>query len=209
MSCTLCANPVTGTPVLLHGRSFHLCAQCDLLFLDPSQHLSPEEEKARYEQHNNDVNDPRYQDFVRPVFDEIRAIAPLGADGLDFGAGTGPVLAKMLEEAGYRVQKYDPFFWPDPQTLNFKYDFICATEVVEHFANPAREFPKLRKLLNPQAPLAIMTLMRDPETDLASWYYLRDPTHVCAYSRRTFEWIAANFGFTAVSFKSDRVIVLT
>ena len=35
--------------------------------LDPLDYLSQEEEKERYKNHNNDVNDPRYQKFVSPI----------------------------------------------------------------------------------------------------------------------------------------------
>lgn len=209
MNCPLCTSPVTSPVRAIHGRKFHRCAKCDLVFLEPSQRLPPAEEKARYELHNNDVNDPRYFEFTRPLHEEIcRSVKP-GATGLDFGAGTGPITAKALQENGYQVQLYDPFFWPDPTPLQFQYDFVFACEVVEHFANPAEEFLRLRNLLKPGAPLVLMTLLQNENTDLSSWFYLKDPTHICAYSQRTFQWIAESFGFHSSVFKGDRLIVLT
>ena len=37
---------------------------------------------------------------------------PAAAEGLDFGSGPGPTLSVMLEEQGYRMSLYDPFFAP-------------------------------------------------------------------------------------------------
>lgn len=125
------------------------------------------------------------------------------------GAGTDPVLSEMLEEKGYRIARYDPFFWPNDDVLQLQYDFVFACEVVEHFYQPAREFELLRSLLKPRASLALMTLVVNEETDLPNWYCLRDPTHVCAYSQRTFQWIAKQYGFESVDFESRRVTVLT
>ncbi len=208
MICPLCTSPENSPVRAVAGRKFHRCTHCDLVFLDFSQRLTPAEEKARYELHNNDVNDPRYFEFTRPLYEEIcRSVKP-GASGLDFGAGTGPITAKALKENGYRVELYDLYFWPDPTPLQFQYDFVFACEVVEHFAAPATEFLRLRKLLKPDAPLVLMTLLHSEETDFSSWYYLKDPTHICAYSQRTFQWIAKNFGFHSCAFQSDRLIVL-
>ena len=38
----------------------------------------------------------------------------------------------MLEESGHRVALYDVFYVPDTLALAASYDFITATEVVEH-----------------------------------------------------------------------------
>ena len=50
--------------------------------------------------------------------------------GLDFGAGPGPALAAMMSEDGFDVAIYDPFFQPDAEALQRKYDFITSTETV-------------------------------------------------------------------------------
>ena len=49
--------------------------------------------------------------------------------GLDFGAGPGPALAAMMSEDGFDVAIYDPFFQPDAEALQRKYDFITCTAV--------------------------------------------------------------------------------
>jgi SAM-dependent methyltransferase len=207
MNCPLCfAFDSHLVPTKL-GSFFH-CAHCDLIHRHPEERLSPWEEKARYETHNNDTTDPRYRNFVSPLVESIRQKLQPGCRGLDFGAGTGPVLTKMFEECLYPMELYDPYFWPDPAPLFSEYDFVCTSEVVEHFFYPAKEFSHFKKLLRPGGILGIMTLLHGPETNLATWYYLKDPTHVVFYSKNTFQWIARHFGFSPPEFLDKRVILL-
>lgn len=208
MICPLCtAQTVKKVQAIAHRDFFH-CSVCELLFENPSRRISLAEERARYESHNNDVEDPRYQKFVSPLFNALCERLSTDSVGLDFGAGTGPVLAKMLRERFYQVHIYDPFFAPYPQLLQRQYDFVFACEVVEHFGSPGIEFRKLRSLLRPKGWVAMMTLLRDKKTDLMSWYYLKDPTHLCAYSKNTLQWIAQTHGFHPPEILGDRVVLM-
>jgi SAM-dependent methyltransferase len=121
--------------------------------------------------------------------------------GLDFGAGTGPVLSKVLQDNNYSIKMYDPFFHYHPELLDDKYDFIGSCEVIEHFHNPYNEFKLLKSLLNDKGKLYCMTEPYHDGIDFASWYYKNDPTHVFFYHQKTFEWIKMEFGFSSVSVK--------
>jgi Methyltransferase domain len=206
--CPLCGELGQFSSVTNLKRVFFRCPSCDLLFVDPSHLLSPEEEKKRYESHNNDIQDPRYQDFLRPLYEVVHQTFPSTAKGLDFGAGPGPALSEMLKKQGFEIELYDPFFWPNKKALDTQYDFISASEVVEHFSDPSREFKLLRSLLKPEGALFVMTLPHTPEVELSQWYYLKDPTHVCAYSKTTFDWIRSNFGFRKLQFQEPRIVSL-
>ncbi len=116
------------------------------------------------------------------------------ATGLDYGAGPGPTLSIMLEECGFEVAIYDPFFAPRPGALNRTYDFITCTETAEHFHAPRTEFDRLYNLLTPGGWLAVMTQWAD-EKDFQRWSYARDVTHVCFYRADTMAWIADHFGY--------------
>jgi len=206
--CPLCSSSSVS---LIHQegpRSYFACAQCGLRFLDPASRLPPEQERARYLTHNNDIADPRYREFVRPLYEKVSEHVRLGATGLDFGSGTGPVLADMLCRAGYELRLFDPFFRPDTKTLRQTYEFIVACEVMEHVFDPAGEFRRLRQMLCSGGLLGVMTLLLDEEIDFATWYYRRDPTHVVFYSRATFLWIERVHGFSRVSFPSNRIVLL-
>jgi len=170
---------------------------------------SAEEEKAQYLLHENNIDDPRYQNFVRPIFDEVIKRAPRGAKGLDYGCGTGPVLTSMLSQRGFLMTLYDPFFANAPNVLKQTYDFIVCCEVAEHFHQPKVEFAKLFSLLRLGGFLALMTDLRQPDTDFASWHYRRDPTHVAFYSEKSFDWIKSKFGFSAQACDGKRLLVLT
>jgi SAM-dependent methyltransferase len=164
--------------------------------MDPVDRPSPEVERARYDTHENDPYDPRYRDFLRRVLDPLLPLLTPGSRGLDFGAGPGAALQAMLEESGHPTRIYDPFYAPDPIVLEDRYDFVTCTETAEHFHDPELEFRRLDGLLRPGGWLAIMTEILDDQTDFASWYYARDPTHVVFYRRTTLEWAADRHGWT-------------
>lgn len=181
------------------GTGYLHCPECDLRFMDAA-HL-PEEtaEKAHYDLHQNDLEDPRYRDFLNRLAAPLLA-ALAGHEPpprvLDFGAGPGPLLARMLTEAGCATAIYDPFYAPDAAVLTRSYDAVTATEVVEHFHQPGVMFDRLHDLLAPRGVLAIMTSVVTTETDFATWHYRRDPTHVAFYSPASLAYIASRYGYT-------------
>ena len=86
--------------------------------------------------------------------DDVVALAMIlhFARGLDFGCGPAPALAAMLEEGGCVMNLYDPFYRPDRGSLGQSYQFITATEVVEHLHRPGEELAALWEALEPGAP---------------------------------------------------------
>lgn len=117
------------------------------------------------------------------------------AHGLDYGAGRSGTLATLFTERGFVVDQFDPCFSPDATLLARTYDFITCTEVAEHFHEPRRDLAKIAPLLGPGSWLAITTSLVNDETDLATWWYARDETHVSFYRRETLMWIAEHFGW--------------
>ncbi len=160
------------------------------MFVAPWQRLSAAAERAEYLRHRNDPDDPGYRRFLARLRDPLCRCLPAPAQGLDFGCGPGPALAAMLREAGYRVALYDPFFHPDPSVFQRRYQFITASEVVEHLFHPGRELARLWRCLMPGGVLAIMTKRVWTVAAFARWHYIRDPTHVVFFSEATFRWLA-------------------
>lgn len=175
--------------------------------MDPGALLSAAREKARYLTHNNNVEDLRYQKFVRPIVKAVTERFGLDHSGLDFGCGTGPVVSKLLQEKGYRICQYDPFFACEPELLERQYDYIVCCEVAEHFYHPAKEFGLLRRLLRQGGSIFIMTLLYDSSIDFSKWFYLKDETHVFLYQQETFAWIKEKFAFADLAI-SPRLIRL-
>lgn len=195
LNCLLCTTEV-GCYYQHQTYRYYRCDNCKSVMMDPADRLSPEEEKERYDQHNNDVEDPGYRKFVNPLVQEILKNFHVDAKGLDYGSGPGPVAAVMLKEKGFRVNLYDPFYYPDTGVLKNKYDYIICSEVIEHFHRPVKEFETLKALLHTGGSLFCMTELLQDNIDFANWYYKNDPTHVFFYHPETFEWIKIAFGFS-------------
>lgn len=190
MRCPLCSHDDTRPFHLDRRRHYLQCARCQLVFVPPIHHLTRDEERAAYELHQNHPGDMGYRRFLSRVFDPLCARLTTSAHGLDFGCGPGPTLSVMLEEVGHTMTLYDPFFFADPAWRCSVYDFITATEVVEHLHAPGDVLTQLTGLLKPQGWLAIMTKrVRDREA-FATWHYKNDPTHVCFFHDDTFRWLA-------------------
>jgi len=173
-----------------------------LRFLDPANLLNEKEEYLRYELHENDIADARYQNYMQPIADWVARNCSLGS-GLDFGCGKAPLLAKLLEEKGLNMRVYDPYYFADTSYRDSQYDFCVAVETAEHFYSPKKEIEHLISLLKTNGGLGFVTQLYHDKIDFKSWYYRLDPTHVCFYSQKTFAWIQNHFGFK--SYQTDGV----
>jgi len=182
------------------------CDNCTLIFKHPEHFPSAEFEKERYLLHNNDVHDEGFQNFVRPIIDVIMQRIPVNSHGLDFGAGTGPVITKLLTDNNYSMTLYDPFFHPDKSVLLLKYDFIVCCEVIEHFHDPLKDFKLLKKLLNPGGILVCMTDLLPQQDVFEKWYYKNDPTHVVFYTNGSIQWLKEHLGFTEVNIQGRLIV---
>lgn len=187
-------------------RRYDVCNSCNFVALQPGCRIGPDEEKQRYLTHNNDIHDLGYQNFVRPLVDEIAKAFTTSARGLDFGSGTGPVVTHLLRQLGYKMNLYDPFFAPDRPQREDDFDFVVSCEVIEHLFRPLDEFQQLTAWLKPGGSLFLMTDLWDGR-DLFSWYYAKDPTHVCFYSKKNLKWLGQTCGYREVDILSHRLIV--
>lgn len=210
-SCILC----DGTNVQLFYRDqsdhyasdYYRCPNCRLIFAPPKDRPSIDEEFERYETHENDPNDEGYRNFLGQLFEPLNHKLEPGSKGLDFGSGPGPTLNLMFEEQGHEVNIYDPFYADDETALDEKYDFITATEVVEHLFHPRKEFDRLWNCLKPGGYLGIMTkIAEDDKPFFADWHYRLDETHVTFYTEKTIEWLANKWN-ASVNFPTNRVVI--
>lgn len=205
-SCPLCLESTTRQ--LESSVQFYKCDHCTTVFRGRQHLLSGDAEMERYLQHNNDVTDTRYQQFVSPIVDKVQLLFPSPVKGLDFGAGTGPVIAKLLGDKGYEIALWDPFFHPDPVVLETKYPLIVCCEVIEHFHTPVAEFQLMKNLLLAGGKLICMTDPFPGDQAFESWHYKEDPTHVIFYSEENLQWIREHFGFSEVTLEG-RLVTFT
>ena len=204
--CPLCENDSTHF-FIYRKRTYFRCNGCNSIFVDPDNLLGYENEKERYLEHNNDVFDPGYRNFVRPLVDVVISEFTPQHFGLDFGAGPGPVISQMLKEKAYNIVQYDPFFCNNIDLLTSQYDYIVCCEVIEHFHDPAKEFSSLKSMLNHGGKLILKTDILKPNTDFKQWYYKNDATHVFFYSLKSFDFIVKKFGFSQITI-DDRLIII-
>jgi SAM-dependent methyltransferase len=205
--CPLCGKTVTHQ---LRGknRDFGYCATCELIFVPPAYHPTPEEEIHRYRQHQNSLDNPGYVNLLAEVLELIQRFGPASGSLLDYGCGQKPAFLNMCQAAGYEAGGYDPYFYKEPPAKT-QFDIISAIEVFEHFRTPATEIRRLCSWLKPGGILAIRTLLHHGERDFIPWWYAADNTHISFYSRHTFLWIAENFRLKLLFSDGEKLLLFT
>ncbi len=204
--CPLCHTTTSGAYYQDHQREYWNCPTCDLVFIPPHQFLSASEEKAAYDYHQNSPHDSHYRGFLGRIFHPMKDRLSPGSQGLDFGSGPGPTLSVMFQEAGFAMRIYDPYYAHQPSALANSYDFITATEVVEHLHEPGKILNHLWSLLQPKGYLGVMTKLLPSVEAFPQWHYKNDPTHVCFYSVTTFQWLARQWDSGLERIGSDVMI---
>lgn len=205
--CPLCASRAPW----FHAdarRPYYRCPHCHLIHVPAAWHVDPATEKAQYDLHDNRPDDPRYRRFLGRAADALRQRLPAPARGLDFGSGPGPTLSLMLQEAGYDVALYDPWYAPRDDALATRYDFITATEVFEHLRAPAAAIDRVLQCLHPGGWLIVMTKRAHGDRhSFARWHYTTDPTHVAFFATATFTWLADRYSL-GLEIAGDDVVAL-
>lgn len=206
--CLICGRK---TQSFTHPKThmvFHKCSFCEAIFKDSGTHPNKEDEEKRYLEHNNELTNQGYVNFLQKFID--LAIKPYLSQGhlLDFGSGPKPVLKWLLEKQGYHVDCYDPFFSKDMPLDDDLYDMITATEVMEHVHYPKEVLTWIDQHTKPGGFISFMTLFypKDQET-FFKWFYIRDYTHVVFYTTKTFEVIAEMMQWHLLKHDDYRVVV--
>ncbi len=209
VQCPLCLALSAASIVPMEGpheeRLYH-CLSCDLVFRHAEERPTRTVEKAHYLTHENGPDQPGYVHFLRQAVDPALLHLEPGMRGVDWGSGPGPTLSGLVRAAGFDCHDYDPIF--GPHTLSPPYDFIFATECLEHMHHPARDIEHIVSSLAPGGFFIAMTecWMRPPR--FAAWRYARDPTHTSFFSPQTFSWLANRFGLDEVWSDGRRVFIL-
>ena len=207
-ACPLCGGGGPfGVLADAYGRRHLDCGGCGLIFVERGLLPSAERERARYEFHRNGPEDAGYVAFLSQSVEAARPVLREGMRGLDFGCGPSPVLAGLVRELGVECRNYDPYFFPvEPEGV---FDVVFATEVVEHFHEPARDWGRMLGFVRDGGWLVVMTEPWEAGRDFAKWSYAADETHVCFYRRDTFKWIARTFGLGFQATENSRVFLFS
>lgn len=204
--CPLCGSEDLDLFFEDKKRIYLHCFNCKLVFVPNYYWLNAEDERTIYDLHENDAQDQGYRQFLSRLSTPLLKKLNPKQKGLDFGCGPAPTLSVLLEEQGQQVDLYDPFYYNDPSVFFKKYDFICATEVVEHMHNPNKDFTVLFKMLKRDGWLGIMTKLVIDKNAFSQWHYIRDMTHICFYSQSTFEYLAQRFNAKLTFIANDVIL---
>jgi hypothetical protein len=156
--------------------------------------LSPNDECARYAHHDNTVANPGYLRFLGEVAEVVCETTAPGTRVLDFGSGENAVLTALLRERGRDCVAYDPLYGIGPDALAARYDAIVVCEVIEHLRELRAELAKLAGCLRMGGHIVIRTRCYPSLTEIPSWGYARDPTHLNFFAERTLSIAAHQLG---------------
>jgi len=207
-NCPLCESSESEIHYKDSRRLYLRCNHCSFVFVPSQFQLNSEQELQVYDQHENNPDDSGYRKFLSRLTDPLCKKIPAGAKGLDFGCGPGPTLSVILEERGYSVDLYDIYYHSDLGWLDTDFDFITATEVVEHLRAPGEELKRLWSCLRPGGYLALMTQRIECQRSFAGWHYIFDPTHIGFWSEDSFLYLAEMLKSGSLEFYSDQVVFL-
>jgi SAM-dependent methyltransferase len=192
IGCPFCQSRDTELFHMSEDREYHLCQNCDLVFVPEKFFLSVKQEKEKYDNHQNSLENQGYCDFLDKLLLPLETHLTVDAKGLDFGSGPGPTLFLLMQQRGYAMDIYDIFYHDNKSVFDKEYDFITSTEVIEHLHEPLREIERLWDCLKEGGVLGLMTAFR-VET-FSTWYYKRDLTHIRFFTPKSFSWLAGHLG---------------
>ncbi|MEA1883711.1 MAG: class I SAM-dependent methyltransferase [Thermotogota bacterium] len=207
ITCGLCGSSKLESIQL--DKPYHHCQRCDFIFMDDCNLLEENEERQRYLQHNNTIENTGYVKMFQTFIDNALQPKFAAADTiLDYGSGPNPVFAQIMRRQGKAVDIYDPYFSPSIEYLHRQYDMITLTEVIEHIQYPIENLKPLKDCLTPNGLLAIMTRIHPGINQFEKWWYRKDNTHISFYSLKTAQVLATALGMSITKTDGERFFCL-
>lgn len=192
MNCPICESSKPHKWDSDRGRDFYLCPVCDLVFVPSKFHLSPEEEKERYESGECDDSDPKYREKHEQNVATTLPYLQEGQLGLDFGSGKSDLLARLYTEQGLRMDSHDIYFQYREEIWDKQYDFIVLSEVIQTLYHPLGTMSQLAFILRSHGQFFIKTLFRPVEASaFHEWFYKKDDTHVLFFNDKSLAKLAS------------------
>lgn len=209
MKCRICSGTVKIIKDNKLKKQFCSCGLCEFISLKEEFIVTEAEEKKRYLEHNNSIDDPIYINYLKSFVKEaIELFQKSIRNALDYGCGPAPALAKILEEKGIKTKIYDKYFFHDLSYKQNTYDLITLTEVIEHLIDPVGILKELAGLLNHGGYICAMTLLHpQDEESFLKWWYKYDITHISFYTMKTMEYIADLLKLEIVKYNNKNICV--
>jgi len=208
-NCPLCNSVTKLYTSLRNAKNYFRCEVCFLIAMDRNQILDIDEEKKRYDFHENDLNDNRYKNYIENKLELIfYPYCDNKKNVLDFGCGKDEPIKKILGNGNFIVDSYDKFYFPDKVWENKKYDAILMIEVIEHLLNLKDEIERILNSLNGNSILGISTEFYPVDkNEFENWWYIKDLTHVSLFSIETFKFIANEYNLKILNYGKNWIVL--
>jgi hypothetical protein len=206
--CLICESDKTQLKTA-NLRDYHWCLDCGFVSMNHKSRINLANESERYLEHKNKSGDLGYRASVQELVDQILKNENTDDKGLDYGCGEDSAVVALLQEQKLDVDLYDPLFYPNANIGLKSFDYVVASEVVEHFREPLTEWQKMSSLVKAKGRLYVQTLslekIKTPD-EFARWYYARDLTHFSFYSELSMKILAKKIGLPMI-YSSQKVFV--
>jgi SAM-dependent methyltransferase len=165
----------------------------------------PEQEQQRYALHHNSPDDRRYHDYLSSIADDVLRFAGGPCAVLDFGGGKDAVLAAIMRARGMDAAAHDPLYGLVAAESR-QFDIVVACEVLEHLRDPRRDMEFIARHVKPHGFVYARTRLYDG-ADFSSWWYAKDPTHICFFCGKTMEKVAEILGKEIIETNAKDTVV--
>jgi len=201
-------------------KVYSYCASCNGVFLNREFLPGNDDEKRRYEMHQNSIEDEGYRTYLESFINTFQAFANIRTI-LDYGCGPSPALVQLLENHGYEARGWDPFFAPDTKGFEDGADLVTCLEVAEHFFNPRKDFALISNCVKPGGYLVLGThpvplfgeIQDNAEREqklwnfFVPWWYRQDTTHVSFFSEKSLVCSGASAGLTLIKHTESNIFI--
>lgn len=209
MICNLCRSEIAEPCQKNKHRVFSLCNRCELVSVPPQYWLNPEEEKRRYQKHNNTLENAGYTEYLGAIVSTVEHIGKTSPKILDFGCGERAVLTSLLNKNGYDCVAYDPVFEKEIPDRSSKFDIVVLCEVIEHLRDIPEELKLINTLLKNDGVLIIRTRLYPSFQGIEKWWYAQDKTHINFFSKKAIETTAAMINRNLVSQIDEDILIIS
>ena len=205
--CPLCQKTQTVLFYEEKRRPFYKCEHCCLVFVPKDFHISFDEEKKRYDQHQNNEKSEQFDGYKKWMQDFWAWIkeTPLRGKICDYGSGPHPILSEFAKVDGLELISYDLHYANQTKADLFDLDLLILSEVVEHFRAPYEEWNELREMVKKSGRICIRTSLWNEGTRWKDWAYARDNTHINFYHQKTMSYLAQSKGLELIRLEKDKI----
>jgi hypothetical protein len=192
--CPLCQSKECVNLINQPNNIYHLCEDCFLISADTGILPTPKHEFDIYNQEPVAKLKLEENEWLSTLMAQLEAQAAQKGKllGLDYGCGKQANLANALQRAGWEIELYDPYFFPDAD-FTLHYDFIICKDTITHFHDPHSDFERLYHLLDKGGILILMTSFWKELEKVKTHLPHIDKTQTCFYHEKTIHHIASMF----------------